>query len=248
MEGVCYSPRVKSSVKGPDDLLGAAAHPSEVMIDSSVTGWQALTDVSFLLQMAGMLAAAILLAAAIAYHPVTRKRASTLEEIEQPKTFLVYAMVGAIVALIVRVQPSMALVVFGIGGLMRFRTQVGQAKDTGRTILVTVVGLCCGLELYAVALMGTLFGWVLVFVLERSTVERMVVQGIDVAQLQRAAGAYGQLLNEAGCQVLGEQKNVKKGMVSFIVRLPAGAEHRALQSRFEAMDADLQGAIHWENS
>ena len=30
-------------------------------------------------------------------------------------------------------------VVFGIGGLMRFRTNVGEAKDTGRVILVTVV-------------------------------------------------------------------------------------------------------------
>ena len=233
--------------QGPTDFLETGADPGATA-NTAVTGWESLSDVGFLLQMSGMLITAVLLAAAIAYHPVTRRRASTLEEIEQPKTFIIYAMVGAIVALIVKVQPSMALVIFGIGGLMRFRTQVGQAKDTGRVILVTVVGLCCGLELYGVALIGTLFGWVLVFWLERNTVERMVVQGIEVAELQRAAAAYSAILNENGFRVLSEKNNVKKGMVSFIARIPAGQRRDSLNEKFEALEPALQGAIHWENS
>jgi hypothetical protein len=118
-------------------------------------GWAALRDIDFIGEMAMVLGLALVLAAVIAYHPTLRSRASTLAEIEQPKTFMMYSMIGALIAIVVKVQPSMALVVFGIGGLMRFRTDVGQAKDTGRVILVTVVGLSCGLELYVVALLAT---------------------------------------------------------------------------------------------
>lgn len=233
--------------RGPIDLLETGTDAAAT-VDTAAIGWKALRDVEFLLNTSLMLTTAVLLAAAIAYHPVTRGRASTLEEIEQPKTFIIYAMVGAIVAVIVKVAPSMALVIFGIGGLMRFRTQVGQAKDTGRVILVTVVGLCCGLELYGVALLGTLFGWVLVFWLERNTYERMVVQGLEVAELQRAAASYSKVLNAAGFRVLSEKNNVKKGQVSFIVRIPTNPSRDALTSAFEALEPELQGAIHWENS
>ena len=49
-----------------------------------------------------------MLGAVIAYHPSTRRRVSSLEHFEQPKTLLMYAVVAAVVALIVEVQPSMA--------------------------------------------------------------------------------------------------------------------------------------------
>ena len=100
-----------------------------------------------------LLAAA--LGAVIAYHPRTRAKASTLPELEQPKTFIMYALVGAVIAKIVEANSAMAFVVFGIGGLMRFRTDVGPAKDTGRVILTAVVGVCCGLKLLVVAVMAT---------------------------------------------------------------------------------------------
>jgi hypothetical protein len=236
---------VASLGHGPGDFLAPGAASGA---DAAVTGWASLTDVGFLLETSGMLVTAVLLAAAIAYHPVTRARAATLEELEQPKTFIIYALVGALVAVVVETLPAMAMVIFGIGGLMRFRTQVGQAKDTGRVILVTVVGLCCGLEMYGVALIGTVFGWVLVFWLERNTVERMVVQGLEVSELQRAATAYAEILNQSGFKVLSEKNNVKKGAVSFITRIPAGARREELNPKFAALEPELHGAIHWENS
>ena len=66
-----------------------------------------------------------------------------------------YALVGAVTAKIVEANSAMAFVVFGIGGLMRFRTDVGPAKDTGRVILTAVVGVCCGLKLLVVAVRAT---------------------------------------------------------------------------------------------
>jgi hypothetical protein len=106
--------------------------------ETLLEGWSDFGDGWLLLDMIIVLLIALLLGAVIGYHPATRRRMSSLEQFEQPKTVLMYSMVAAVVALLVKVQPAMAFVIFGIGGLLRFRTLVGEAKDTGRVILVTV--------------------------------------------------------------------------------------------------------------
>ncbi len=100
--------------------------------DVLLEGWSTFAQGWLLFDMVLVLALALVLGAIIAYHPATRRRLTTLEHFEQPKTLLMYAVVAAVVALIVGVQPAMAFVIFGIGGLLRFRTMVGEAKDNGR--------------------------------------------------------------------------------------------------------------------
>jgi uncharacterized membrane protein YhiD involved in acid resistance len=216
-------------------------------LDAGV-GWQAFTDVERLAQMLVVLIVAVVLAAIIAFHPAIRTKASTLEQIEQPKTFIMYAMVGALVAIIVKVQPSMALVVFGIGGLMRFRTEVGEAKDTGRVILVTVIGLCCGLELYVVAVLATVLAWLLIFALDRRPVGRMRVQGLDEQRMQAAAEAHVAALRELGCTVLGERRRVDKGSVAILYRAPKRIDRPQIEQRLAALPSELRGTIDWEIS
>jgi hypothetical protein len=213
-------------------------------------GWAALRDIDFIGEMAMVLGLAITLAAVIAYHPTLRRKASTLAEIEQPKTFILYSMIGALIAIVVKVQPSMALVVFGIGGLMRFRTDVGQAKDTGRVILVTVVGLSCGLELYVVALLTTVLAWVLILVLESRSVECLIVQGLEKEAMDRASEAYLAALRELGCTIVGEDKRVKKGSVgsvAILYRTPRGLARARLERRLAEIPDAQRGTISWES-
>ncbi|MFV8751735.1 hypothetical protein ACNOYE_14415 [Nannocystaceae bacterium ST9] len=234
-------------MRAPEDLLDGLPVHREPGV-----GWAALTDLEFLGELAMVLGLAIGLAALIAYHPTLRGRASTLEEIEQPKTFILYAMIGALIAIIVKVQPSMALVVFGIGGLMRFRTDVGLAKDTGRVILVTVVGLSCGLELYAVALLTTLLAWLLIFVLDgdlfAGRVERMVVQGLEKDAIARTSEVYVAALRELGCTIVGEDKRVKKGSVAILYRAPRGLARARLEARLAEIPEGVRGTVGWETS
>jgi hypothetical protein len=209
-------------------------------------GWAALRDIDFIGEMAMVLGLALVLAAVIAYHPTLRSRASTLAEIEQPKTFMMYSMIGALIAIVVKVQPSMALVVFGIGGLMRIRTDVGQSKDTGRVILVTVVGLSCGLELYVVALLATALAWLLIFVLESRSVESLLVQGLEKDTMQRSSEAYVAALRELGCTILGEEKRVKKGSVAILYRTPRGLARARLERRLAEIPEVQRGTVSWE--
>ena len=103
---------------------------------------------------------------AIAWHPRRSGKGDPVEDLEQRNTLIVLAMVGAIVSELVRVEPTMALVIFGIGGLIRFRTVLDNPKVTGKAIMVVVVGLAAGLGELAMAVFFTVFAWLLIFWLD----------------------------------------------------------------------------------
>ena len=179
---------------------------------------------------------------------VPPRKASNITEFEQPKTFLMYAMVGALIAQLVLSTPAMALVIFGIGGLLRFRTVVGEAKDTGRVILVTVVGLCCGLKIFVGAVLATLIGWILIWYLESQNAGRIVVKGLKDSDILTAAETYRGILGEAGCAVIRERKNLTKGRVTFIVKAPPELDAEALEGAFEKVPEEQRGVVDWEIS
>jgi uncharacterized membrane protein YhiD involved in acid resistance len=222
------------------------AAPQRRGFDALREGWESFADHWLLLDMVVVLLFALLLGALIAYHPSTRRRISTLEHFEQPKTLLMYAVVAAVVALIVEVQPAMAFVIFGIGGLLRFRTDVGEAKDTGRVILVTVVGLCCGLKIYIVAVPATVIGWCLIFLLEQQITGIIRVHGVGEQALLDATRAHRALILEAGCKIIGEQTKFIKREFNFVVKAPASLDRQKLQEKFDTLPNATRGVVDWE--
>lgn len=209
-------------------------------------GWAAFADGWLLLDMIVVLLIALLLGAVIGYHPSTLRRVSSLEQFEQPKTFLMYAMVAAVVALIVKVEPAMAFVIFGIGGLLRFRTMVGEAKDTGRVILVTVVGLCCGLKIFIVALPATLIGWVVVYLLEQNPAGIIRVSGVGESALHEASKHYRGLISAAGYTICGEQTKFIKREFLFVVKGPPSIDRHKLEAELDSVPVEFRGVVDWE--
>jgi len=217
-------------------------HGVKLLLD----GWTGFANGWLLLDMVIVLLLALALGALIAYHPSTRRRLSTLEHFEQPKTLLMYAVVAAVVALIVEVQPAMAFVIFGIGGLLRFRTEVGESKDTGRVILVTVLGLCCGLKIFIVAVPATVIGWLLIFALEQQTAGIIRVSGVGEAAMHEATRAYRALIAGAGCTIIGEQTKFIKREFTFVVKAPPTLDRQRLQAEFDSLSPAVRGVVDWE--
>jgi uncharacterized membrane protein YhiD involved in acid resistance len=215
---------------------------------SPLQGWSGFLETTSLVEMAVLLIFAMGLGAIIAYHPQTRRSVTSLEDYHQPKTHILYAMVGALIAQIVSVQPEMALVIFGIGGLLRFRTDVGAAKDTGRVILVTVIGLCTGLELFVVAVLGTILGWIVIFALDRPTAGRVSVTGLENAHLTESARAYAAALTESGFVLLGEEKNPNKGRFSLVFKARSAIDRAKLAELEQRVPETLRGSTDWEIS
>lgn len=219
-------------------------NPSEH--DLLLDGWRDLSQGWLLLDMVVVLVIALVLGAVIAYHPASRRRVSTLAHHEQPKAILMYSMVAAMVALVVKVLPAMAFVIFGIGGLLRFRTDTGEAKDTGRVILVTVVGLCCGLGLFVVAVPATVIGWVLVFTLERQTAGIVRVSGVSEDAIYDAVRSYRGAILRTGCTIIGEQTKFIRREFCFVVQAPPLLTRAVLQSQLDQLPASVRGVVELE--
>jgi hypothetical protein len=233
--------RAQAGVEQLERTLNDASFPSG-------EGWRGFLDFSFLLATLLTLLLASVLGAIIAYHPKHVAAADTLEEIEAPKVYILYAVIGAIIGiLVVKYGLVVGFVLFGIGGLIRFRTLMRSANLTGRVIFVTLIGLTCGLNLPHVGVLGTAFAFVLIYVLEARVTYRVDVQALDPERIAESAAAYRALLERNGCRVLSERKNPLKRRVTLLVSGPHGVSRERLESLIDTgIEGPLKGAVDWE--
>ncbi len=223
-----------------DEIVGSPMPQGE--------GWVGFSEFDFLLGASLTLLLAAVLGAVIAYHPRRGRAADTVEEIEAPKVSIVYAVIGALTGiLVVQYGYVVGFVLFGLGGLMRFRTAMRSADLTGQVILVTVIGLTCGLDLPHVAVLSTVFGWILIFILDARMIYQVDIRGIAPERLGEAAQAYRQVLEASGCRVLAERKRPAQGRVRFILRdARAGMRARVEGVLNQEVDPALRGTMDWE--
>lgn len=211
-------------------------------------GWAGFLDIEFMGQTLLTLTLAAVLGAIIAFHPRHSAAADTLEELEAPKVYMLYAVIGAIIGILVmRYGTVVGLVVFGIGGLIRFRTLLRSANLTGRVIFVTLIGLTCGLDMPHVAVLATVFAVVLIYVMETRITYRIDVQGLAPESIATSAAAYRELLEGEGCRVVSERKNPIKQRFTLLVSAPHRLGRDRIQQRIETgIDKRLQGTVDWE--
>lgn len=230
--------------------VGAQAIPGAALRDEELAavGWKGFTDVAFLTTALLALSLATVLGALLAYHPRRYRTVESLEAADAPKVFILYAVIGAVIGIMVlKYGLVVGFVVFGIGGLTRFRTDLPSAPDTGRLILITLVGLACGLDLPHLAVLSAVFGFVLLAVLESRATYHIAVKRLGREVLAPAADAYRSVLEREKCRVLGEHKNFAKEQVTFIFRAPYTLQGDRLVQRLEAeVPENLRGAVDWD--
>lgn len=211
-------------------------------------GWDGFLDTDAMLQSFLALLLAIFLGAVIAYHPTTQRTVDTRAEAELPKVLIMYALVGAIVGEIV-LQYGMVVgfVIFGLGGLMRFRTDAATTRDTGRLIVVTLVGLIAGLNLPHFAIMATVFTWILIHVFDGHPVSELQVHEIPKGKVKEAAEAYRATLSRLGCTIISEDKGFNKSRLNYVIRAPRNTTETQLTAALcEQIPPELRGELDWE--
>jgi hypothetical protein len=208
-------------------------------------GWEAFLNVEQYWRYGFALIAATISGAILAYHPIYRSRRPTMESLELAKTLIIYTVVGALIAVICSVNHSMAFVIFGIGGLMRFRTNLDDSKNTGHAIIGTLIGLCWGLELQLAAVLATLYFWLMIYFLERSQIMELQVGGVSISQMPESTQAYKEAFTENGCTVLSSSKNFKKSQMTFIYRRPKNVTLDQLAASVNKIDDNLRGTPDW---
>ena len=210
-------------------------------------GWAGFTDMHFMADSFGALALAIVLGAVIGFHPTTTRTVDRLQEADMPKIFIMYAFIGAVIGVTVReFGMVIGVVVFGIGGLIRFRTDTGSTRDTGRLIVVTLAGLTAGLGLPHFAVITTAFAFVLIHLFDTAPTCRVRIELLPADRLSECADAYRAELLARGCKIIAEHRSAPKGRVEYVFRLPRRGTRESLHAALREVHGDLRCEIDWE--
>jgi hypothetical protein len=209
--------------------------------------WSGLTDLRFAEVSIGILLLATLLGALIGYHPATRRKIDGLHEADMPHVYVMYAVIGAVIGVAVREFGTVVgVVVFGIGGLMRFRSATDSPRDTVRLIIVTLVGLIAGLGLLHFAVIITVFTFVLIYVFDTRPPYRIRVEGMGKDRAASCAEVYRGILKEHGCRIIAEHHSLEKARIEFVFRLPRRSTRDRLDGELRAIAVDVRGEVNWE--
>ena len=211
-------------------------------------GWAGFLDWQYLLASFAALVLAVLLGAVVAFHPTTARTIDTREEAELPKVLIMYALVGAVVGeIVLKYGMVVGFVIFGLGGLMRFRTDAASTRDTSRLIMVTLIGLIAGLDLPHFAVMATAFAWVLIYIFDGHPVCELEVHEIPKGRVKDASAAYRAVLAELNCALISEDKSFAKSRIDYVFRAPRNTSQQQLHAALcERVPAEVRGEIDWE--
>ena len=214
---------------------------------SLVLGWGGFLDTRFIASAVGTLLLAALLGAAIGYHPATRRTIDGLHEADMPHVYVMYAVIGAVIGVAVREFGTVVgVVVFGIGGLIRFRSAADSTRDTVRLIIVTLLGLIAGLGLLHFAVIITAFTFALIYLFDTSPPYRIRVEGMGKDRTGSCAEVYRGILKGHGCSIIAEHHSLEKGRIEFVFRLPRRSTRGRLEAELCNIAADLRGEVDWE--
>lgn len=149
---------------------------------------------------------AIGLSAIIAWHPRSLSTANADRLLGGQRVLLLLGLIGATVAEIVMAQPAMALVIFGIGGLIRFRTNLRDEELNFKAILVVIIGLACGMSELALAVFVTIIGWLLIWFIDKSQAYRV--------RITASAKEIHEVLESEGDAILERIRSTKLKVVN----------------------------------
>jgi uncharacterized membrane protein YhiD involved in acid resistance len=104
----------------------------------------------------------------LALHPlrVIRQRKCGEFDLDTVRAQILIAVAGALMVVVVGDSVARAFGLVGIGSFVRFRTSIRNPRDTACLFLLIGLGMASGLQLYSMALLGSIFTFILLGLLE----------------------------------------------------------------------------------
>lgn len=188
---------------------------------------------------------ALSLAAAIALHPVRRAARSSKSDFIMPRLFAFYALVGMVVGFLVDQHGYIiGFVIFGIGALLRFRSNLDDPVDTVEMIFVTVLGLCVGLNLPVMAISIGIIGWVLIWIAGRRIPIELRLQADSAESLQSGVQQIRQVIEHQGWQEAFLHRSHTKNSARMVLLHSASVTEEGIEA---ALLETLDGTeLNWK--
>jgi hypothetical protein len=189
---------------------------------------------------------ALVLAALIAFHPRGRRRPDAVHAMDERKTLVILGLIGAVVAALVVVDQAMALVVLGLGALIRFRTLIATPNMNARAILVIAIGLACGLTQYLLAIVVALAAWLLIWWIQARRTAEVKIRLLPMADRAKAELVASLELRSAGCHVRSLRPGKSGRSFTMGLQAPEALDDEAIRRRLETRLIPEVGAVEIE--
>ena len=182
------------------------------------------------------------LASLLALRP--RRRGTPPRQTPVIETQILLAVVGAVVMLVVGSSLARAFGIVGAAGLVRYRSKIEDPKDAGVMLCTLAIGLASGVGLWALALFGTGFVLVVLWITESFEPQATHVFTLKVHAKDPSAikGKVEQVLTRRAAGF--ELRAASKDEISYDVKLPLERKTDVLSEQL--MKLDSEAAVTWE--
>ena len=184
------------------------------------------------------------LGAVLAFRP--RRSGTPARSAPVIQTQIILSVVGAVVMLIVGSSLARAFGIVGVASLIRYRAKIDDPKDAVVMLATLTMGLCCGVELYGLAVFSTVFVLAILWVVEslepeqRKTFDLKVVVS-DPAALRSDVEAILRRSN-----VKFELRSLGAKDLVYETQLPLAARTDRLSNAIVQLLPDHETEVSWE--
>jgi uncharacterized membrane protein YhiD involved in acid resistance len=212
--------------------------PSETLVFDVDEFWNELVAGGIRLPIAA------LLGTALALRP--RRKGTPARQPAVVQTQIVLAVVGALIMLVVGASLARAFGIVGAANLIRYRSKIDDPKDAVVMLCALSVGLASGVGLYGLALFGTLFLVLALWIIEgfepqTRSFELSVKLGDRTAQLRPRVEAVLRRF-KAEYELRGQSEEE----VSYAVTAPLELHTDRVSHALTALVATGKGAVEWK--
>lgn len=186
------------------------------------------------------------LGAVLALRP--RRRGTPIRQPAVVQTQIMLAVVGALIMLVIGASLARAFGIVGAANLIRYRSKIDDPKDAVVMLCALSVGLAAGVGLYGLALFGTLFLAIALWIIEgfqpQSRVFDLSVKlGEKTAQLRPRIEAVLRRF-KAEYELRGQSEEE----VSYAVTTPMELQTDRVSNALTALVATGKGAVEWKET
>jgi uncharacterized membrane protein YhiD involved in acid resistance len=196
-----------------------------------------------LIASAVRLPVAALLGTALALRP--RRRGTPPRQPAVVQTQIILAVVGALIMLVVGASLARAFGIVGAANLIRYRSKIDDPKDAVVMLCALAVGLAAGVGLYGLAVFGTLFLVLALWIIEGFEPQTRVWElsiklGEKTAVLRPRIEAVLRRF-KAEYELRGQSEDE----VSYLITVPRSLHTDRVSNALTALVATGKGAVEW---
>jgi uncharacterized membrane protein YhiD involved in acid resistance len=187
---------------------------------------------------------AALLGTVLALRP--RRRGTPVRQPAVVQTQVVLAVVGALIMLVVGASLARAFGIVGAANLIRYRSKIDDPKDAVVMLCTLSVGLAAGVGLYGLALFGTAFMALALWIIEgfepqHRVFELSVKLEERTAQLRPRVEAILRRF-KADYELRGQSEEE----VSYVIKAPLELHTDRVSNALTSLVATGKGAVEWK--